>query len=87
MKSRKQHVMTVAHQLFIHKGFQATSIQDILEGSSISKGTFYNYFPSKNELLLAIFADSYNELEKKREKLLIGQNRSDIEIFIKQIEL
>ncbi|KYD11081.1 TetR/AcrR family transcriptional regulator [Heyndrickxia sporothermodurans] len=87
MKNRKQHVMNVAHQLFIHKGFQATSIQDILEGSNISKGTFYNYFSSKNELLLEIFTDSYNELEKKREKLLIGQNRSDIEIFIKQIEL
>ena len=55
MNDRKQHVIKMAHQLFIEKGFQATSIQDILDYSGISKGTFYNYFSSKSELLIAIF--------------------------------
>ncbi|MGG1675314.1 TetR/AcrR family transcriptional regulator [Neobacillus sp. NRS-1170] len=87
MNDRKQHVVKVAHQLFIDKGFQATSIQDILEYSGISKGTFYNYFSSKNELLMAIFKTNYAELDKERNELLIGQNRSDLEIFIKQVEI
>lgn len=87
MNDRKQHVINVAHQLFIEKGFQATSIQEILEYSGISKGTFYNYFSSKNELLLAIFHSLHEKLEMERNKLLIGQDPSDIEIFIKQIEL
>ncbi|NRD76226.1 TetR/AcrR family transcriptional regulator [Bacillus sp. BRMEA1] len=87
MNDRKQHVINKAHQLFIDKGFQATSIQDILEYSGISKGTFYNYFSSKSELLMAIFKSLRKDIDNQVNELLIGQNRSDIGIFIKQIEL
>lgn len=87
MNDRKRHVVKMAHQLFIEKGFQSTSIQDILDYSGISKGTFYNYFSSKTELLIAIFKTSYGELEKLRDDILIGQDPSNIEIFIKQIEI
>ncbi|SIC20615.1 Uncharacterised protein [Mycobacteroides abscessus subsp. abscessus] len=31
MNDRKQHVIKMAHQLFIDKGFQATSIQDMMK--------------------------------------------------------
>ena len=86
MNDRKQHVISKAHQLFIDKGFQATSIQDILDYSGISKGTFYNYFSSKNELLIAIFKNVFQKVEQGRNELLIGQNVSNIEIFMKQIE-
>ncbi|WP_052137929.1 TetR/AcrR family transcriptional regulator [Heyndrickxia ginsengihumi] len=47
MNDRKQHVMNIARQLFVNNGFQTTSIQEIIEQSGISKGTFYNYFSSK----------------------------------------
>ncbi|MGI8386671.1 TetR/AcrR family transcriptional regulator [Robertmurraya sp. P23] len=87
MNDRKQHVINTAHQLFVEKGFQATSIQDILDYSSISKGTFYNYFSSKNELLMAIFRDIQKKFEHERNQLLIGKDPSDIEIFIKQMTL
>lgn len=87
MKDRKQHVIKMAHQLFIEKGFQATSIQDILDYSRISKGTFYNYFSSKSELLIALFKSIYKKLEQDRNELLIGQDPANIEIFITQIEL
>ncbi len=87
MNDRKQQVMKKAYRLFIEKGFQATSIQDILDYSGISKGTFYNYFSSKNELLIVIFKTIVKKLENERNALLVGQNPSSIEIFIKQIEL
>ncbi|MDR7236811.1 TetR/AcrR family transcriptional regulator [Neobacillus drentensis] len=87
MYNRKQNVIKMAHQLFIEKGYQATSIQDILDYSGISKGTFYNYFSSKNELLIGIYKTIYKQLEKDRNDLLIGRNPADIDIFIKQLEL
>lgn len=87
MNERKRHVLNKAHQLFIEKGFQATSIQDILEYSGISKGTFYNYFSSKSELLIAIIKKSVADMEILRNDLLMGQSPSDIEVFIKQIDL
>lgn len=87
MNTRKNHVIQQAHQLFIDKGFQATSIQDIIDYSGISKGTFYNYFSSKNELLIAIFKNVFNKVEQGRNELLIGQDSTNIEIFMKQIVL
>lgn len=87
MKDRKQHVMDMAHHLFIDKGFLATSIQDILEYSSISKGTFYNYFSSKDALFIALFKRIHKKVENDRDELLIGKDPTDIEIFIKQMEV
>lgn len=87
MNDRKQHVIKMAHQLFIEKGFQSTSIQDILDYSGISKGTFYNYFSSKNELIIALIKSIYQQLEVDRKELLIGQDPADLEIFIQQIIL
>jgi len=87
MTDRKQLVVNKAHQLFIEKGFQATSIQDIIDFSGISKGTFYNYFSSKNELLMAIFTSLHQRIDEERNRLLVGQDPSDLEIFIKQLEM
>ncbi len=86
MNERKMHVMNTAHQLFMEKGYQSTSIQDILTYSGIAKGTFYNYFSSKNELLIALLTTLYQRIEKERDELLIGQDPANIEIFIKQLE-
>lgn len=87
MNERKQHVIEKAHQLFINKGYQSTSIQDILDYSGISKGTFYNYFSSKNELLIALIKMIYRNLEKERNEVLIGKDPADIQTFIDQIVL
>ncbi|MBO0960553.1 TetR/AcrR family transcriptional regulator [Neobacillus sp. MM2021_6] len=87
MYNRKQNVIKMAHQLFIEKGYQATSIQDILDYSGISKGTFYNYFSSKTELLIGIYKSVYKKLNQERNDLLIGQDPANLEIFIKQLEM
>ncbi|MBT2679454.1 TetR/AcrR family transcriptional regulator [Bacillus sp. ISL-35] len=87
MNDRKRNVIDKAHELFIEKGFHSTSIQDILDYSGISKGTFYNYFLSKNELLMEIFRAAFRKMEMARDALLLGQDPSDPEVFIRQIEL
>lgn len=87
MNKRQEHVIQKAHELFIEKGYHATSIQDILNHSGISKGSFYNYFPSKGDLFKAIFTSIHNQLTEERDALLIGEDLSDIDIFIKQVNL
>ncbi len=87
MLDRKEHVLKHAHQLFIKKGFRDTSIQDILEESNISKGTFYNYFSSKNELLISIFEASYERLERMRNALLEKSSHENMETFLEQLTL
>ena len=78
MYERKRNVVNAAQRLFIEKGFQNTSIQDILEEAKISKGTFYNYFNSKRECLIAIIENGLEEVKNRRRKLLISQEGQDI---------
>ncbi|OAB34840.1 TetR family transcriptional regulator [Paenibacillus macquariensis subsp. defensor] len=87
MNKRKEHVVHKAHELFIEKGYHATSIQDILNHSGISKGSFYNYFPSKGELFKAVFTSIYSQVKEDRDTLLIGEDLDDIHIFTQQIYL
>ena len=87
MTDRKKHVLLTAKELFIDKGFQATSIQDILEAAQISKGTFYNYFSSKNECLMAILRDAYYTSYLSRNELAIGKDLADPILLSEQIEI
>ncbi len=48
---RKQEILDYALGLFLSKGYDKTSIEDILIKTGIGKGTFYYYFRSKGELL------------------------------------
>ncbi len=86
VRNNKLNVILKSQQLFIKNGLQATSIQDVLDHCGISKGTFYNYFSSKTELLIEVLHNfmSVNELE--RDALLVGKKVDDLDIFIEQVE-
>ena len=47
----RQEMLAVAERLFCTKGYEATSVQDILNVLHISKGGFYHHFNSKEEVL------------------------------------
>ena len=50
-EERKKEILMIARKLFAEKGYDQTSINDILKIIEIAKGTFYYYFTSKEELL------------------------------------
>lgn len=51
---RRDAFMDAAEQLFRTKGYEDTTIQDILDALDASRGAFYHYFGSKGELLEAV---------------------------------
>lgn len=51
---RLDELMDAAERLFISKGFDATTVSEIVRDAGVAKGTFYHYFPSKNEVLAAL---------------------------------
>lgn len=51
---RRQTILETAERLFFDKGYEETSIQDILDELKLSKGGFYHHFESKLQLLEAI---------------------------------
>jgi len=54
------HLLQQAFELIYRKGYQATSIDDILATTKVTKGAFYYHFKNKDEMGLAII----NELLK-----------------------
>lgn len=57
-EERRQQILDNAKRLFSEKGYHATTVADIIEASSIARGTFYLYFDSKR----AIFEDLLEHL-------------------------
>ena len=53
---RKQEILNVSERLFCQKGFDATSVQDVLDQLHCSKGAFYHHFISKDAVLDTICA-------------------------------
>jgi len=43
-------ILDAAHALVLQRGFAGTSVDDILAGAGISRGTFFYHFPSKDDL-------------------------------------
>ena len=48
---KKREIIRTAEYLFCRYGYEATSIQDILDALNTSKGSFYHHFTSKESLL------------------------------------
>lgn len=53
-EEKRQELLNTAERLFCQHGYEATSIQDILDAMKLSKGGFYHHFASKEELLTAL---------------------------------
>ncbi len=61
---RKQELIDIAQKLFIAKGYEATSVRDILHEVDGAPGMFYHHFSSKEEIYkvaMAQYVDGYVE--------------------------
>ena len=66
-KSVRSRIVSAAWQLFHEKGYNKTTVDDIIALSGTSKGSFYYYFNTKDELLNSladILDEFYEDLEK-----------------------
>ncbi|WP_282947713.1 TetR family transcriptional regulator [Cellulomonas endometrii] len=51
-----------AGELFLERGYAATSVADITQRAGVSRSTFFNYFPAKADLLWAAFDERVDRL-------------------------
>ncbi len=64
-QSTKSRIVKAAWNLFYKKGYNQTTVEDIIAASKTSKGTFYHYFKGKEALLNSmsyLFDQKYEEL-------------------------
>lgn len=58
----RDSVFRASVQVMNERGYQNTKVRDICQRARISTGTFYNYFTSKNDIILCIFTDYINDV-------------------------
>ena len=69
-EKRKQELLNIAYQMFVQKGYEETSIDEIIAEAHIAKGTYYYHFPSKEATLEAVIDMMLNnEVQRAREIL------------------
>src|SRR6478672_2583109 len=59
----RERLFRAALGLFAKKGFAETTVEDITEAADLGKGTFFNYFPSKEHVLMAFGELQLGKLE------------------------
>ena len=66
----RERLFRAALTLFGKKGFAETTIEDITDAADVGKGTFFNYFPSKDHILLA-----FGEMQLGKLEAAVGEAR------------
>ncbi|KKB33986.1 TetR/AcrR family transcriptional regulator [Bacillus thermotolerans] len=84
MNEKKQKILLTAMKLFSKQSFHQTSMQQIAEACSMSKGSLYTHFKSKEKLLFHIFSYYYQLLD---ERLAMAKEEDDTprEAFVREI--
>ena len=67
---RRSEILEAARHLFQTRGYERTTLQDVMNRLGIAKGTIYHYFKSKEELLEVAVEEMVNRRLEKMEALI-----------------
>jgi AcrR family transcriptional regulator len=51
-------ILDAAREVFAEQGYEAASVRDIIRRTELASGTFYNYFPDKDAIFVALIAET-----------------------------
>src|SRR6516164_11811618 len=80
---RRERLFRSALELFARKGFAETTVEDITNAADLGKGTFFNYFPSKEHILLA-----FGEMQLAKLQVAFEEMRSQnvpVPVFMRSL--
>lgn len=69
---RREQLVEVAGRLFAERGYHTLSMEQLADAAGVSKPVFYQHFPSKRDLYLALLRDAVSELDAQVRKALEG---------------
>jgi TetR/AcrR family transcriptional repressor of nem operon len=62
MNNTREHILNVSFGLFLQKSFKEVTMKEIVEETGMSKGAFYHYFESKEQLFLEIIDYAFSSV-------------------------
>lgn len=86
---RYTEFLDTAQGLFFTKGYEVTSVQQIINAMNVSKGAFYHYFASKTDLLEAVVFRLSEHMVSQLETIISDTDINEIEklhLFFSKIE-
>jgi AcrR family transcriptional regulator len=84
---RREQIMMAAMDLFRNQGYHATTMRQICEKSEVNRGSFYDYFGSKEDILVYIFKQMMyrsGDFDKAFAKINISRFK-DLEPYIRSV--
>lgn len=76
MKNKKEQILDISFSLFLEKGYDNTSISDILSKLDIARGTLYYHFESKEAIMDAIIERSAKKIVEEAESVILQKELS-----------
>ena len=73
--SPRERILATASDLFANQGYRATGINEVIDKSGVAKATFYNHFPTKDDLCLA-YLQERNVFELDGIKAYVANRRA-----------
>ena len=80
-QARRRH--EIFHQvvpIVLKKGFHETSMQEIASAAGLGKSTLYDYFRTKDEILVYFFEDQLNDLTEEAQKIAMQNCSADVRL-------
>jgi TetR/AcrR family transcriptional regulator, cholesterol catabolism regulator len=71
--NRRQQLLDVAARLFRERGYHVTSMRDIAREVGMLSGSIYYHFPSKEEMLLAVYEEGLRHIAERVDAAVAGQ--------------
>lgn len=68
--STRNRILDAAIEVFARKGYYGAAVDDIVQASNTSKGSFYHFFPSKQGIFLSLVDTLNNQLLRRVEKAI-----------------
>jgi len=67
MNESKEHIIIISSKLFLQKSYKEVTMKEIVEKTGLSKGAFYHYFESKEQLFVEVLNYFFHGMERKYE--------------------
>lgn len=76
-RAREQSLVAAGLTLFLERGIEEVTIDDITQAASMAKGNFYRYFANKGQLVDAIFQPVASSVRRAMREATLAIGRSD----------